>query len=49
MPFVSKAQQGFMEANRDKMEAMGVNMKEWEDATKGKKNLPYKVPKKGKK
>lgn len=48
MPFKSKAQQGFMEAHRAQMEAQGVNMKEWEQASKGKK-LPKRAKKKGKK
>ncbi len=45
MPFKSKAQQGFMEAHRAELEAHGVNMSEWEQASKGKK-LPKRVKKK---
>jgi len=45
MPFKSKAQQGFMNANRKKMEAQGVNVAEWNRASKGKK-LPKRAPKK---
>ncbi len=45
MPFKSKAQQGFMESHRAEMEAHGVNMSEWEQASKGKK-LPKRVKKK---
>lgn len=41
MPFKSKAQQGFFNANRKKLEAKGVNVAEWNSATKGKK-LPKK-------
>ena len=47
-PFRSKAQQGYMEAHKKELEAQGVNMKEWESASKGKK-LPAKVKKKVKK
>ena len=36
MPFVSKAQRGFFEANRGKLERQGVNVGEWESASKGK-------------
>jgi hypothetical protein len=44
VPFVSQAQEGFFEANKKHLESMGVNVEEWEKATKGK-HLPYKVPK----
>jgi hypothetical protein len=44
MPFKSKAQQGFMEAHRAEMEKHGVNMSEWEKASKG-----LKLPKRAKK
>ena len=44
MPFVSKAQQGFFEANRDKLERQGVNVGEWESASKGKA-LPERAKK----
>jgi hypothetical protein len=33
MPFVSKAQQRYFEANKGKLEKQGVNVKEWEKAT----------------
>jgi hypothetical protein len=49
MPFKSKAQQGYFNANRAKLEAQGVDVDEWNSASKGKK-LPAKAPKpKGKK
>ena len=44
MPFVSKAQQGFFNANRGKLEAQGVNVDEWNSASKGKK-LPERAAK----
>ncbi len=42
MPFKSKAQQGFFNANRAKLEKQGVDVDEWNFASKGKK-LPEKV------
>jgi hypothetical protein len=51
MPYKSKAQQGYFHANRAKLEAQGVNVDEWDSATKGKK-IPKRVsptPKKRKK
>jgi hypothetical protein len=42
MPFSSQKQEAFMNANRSKMENQGVNMDEWNAASKGKK-LPKKV------
>lgn len=45
MPFASKAQQGYFNANRGKMEREGVNVQEWNDASKGL-NLPERAPKK---
>lgn len=44
MPFVSKAQQGFMEAHKAQLEKQGVNLKEWEQATDYSK-LPKKARK----
>ncbi len=35
MPFKSKAQRGFMNANKDKMESEGVNVDEWNSSSKG--------------
>ena len=43
MPFKSKAQRGWMNANRDKLEKQGVNVQEWNQASKGLK-LPAKAP-----
>ena len=48
MPYVSKAQQGFFNANRKKLESQGVNVDEWNQASKGKKNLPEHVAKRKK-
>lgn len=42
MPFVSKAQQGFFNANKAKLEKQGVNVDEWNAASKGKK-LPERA------
>ena len=49
MPFKSEAQRRYFEANKEKLERQGVDVKEWEDASKGMK-LPERAPKsKGKK
>ncbi len=40
-PFVSKAQQGYFNANRAKLEKQGVDVDEWNAASKGLK-LPEK-------
>ena len=42
IPYKSKAQQGFFNANRKKLEASGVDVDEWNSASKGKK-LPGHV------
>ena len=42
MPYVSKAQQGYFNANKDKLEKEGVDVGEWNSASKGLK-LPRKV------
>lgn len=42
MPYVSAAQRGYFNANRDKLEAQGVDVDEWNAASKGKK-LPQRV------
>ncbi|HXF12229.1 MAG TPA: hypothetical protein VN517_03690 [Terriglobales bacterium] len=42
MPFVSKAQEAYFNANRDKLEQQGVDVDEWNAASKGKK-LPQKL------
>ena len=44
MPFVSKAQQGFFNANRSKLEREGVSVDEWNAASKGLK-LPERAKK----
>lgn len=44
MPYQSSAQRGFFNANRKKMEAQGVNVGEWNSASKGKE-LPARAPK----
>jgi hypothetical protein len=44
MPFVSKAQQGFFNANRAKLEKQGVDVGEWNQASKGLK-LPERAKK----
>lgn len=48
MPFKSKAQEKFFNANKEKMEKQGVDVEEWNKSSKGKK-LPEKVKKKNKK
>jgi hypothetical protein len=42
MPYASRAQQNFFHANKDKMEKQGVDVDEYDEASKGKK-LPAKV------
>lgn len=44
MPFKSKAQRGYFNANKKKLEKQGVDVNEWNKATKGKK-LPKKKKK----
>ena len=48
MPYKSKAQQGYFNANKKKLEAKGVNVDEFNKASKGKK-LPKKAKKAKKK
>ncbi len=43
MPYVSEAQQGFFNANRKKLEKQGVDVDEWNKASKGM-HLPQHVP-----
>lgn len=43
MPFVSKAQQRYFNANRGKLEAQGVDVEEWNKATT--KPLPERLGK----
>jgi len=45
MPYKSKAQEKFFNANKAKLEKKGVNVNEWNAASKGKK-LPKKAKKK---
>ena len=47
MPYKSVAQEKFFNANKKKLEKQGVNVQEWNDASKGKK-LPKRAPKKKK-
>lgn len=47
MPFVSAAQRGYFNANKAKLEAQGVDVGEWNQASKGLK-LPKRAPKKKK-
>ena len=41
MPYKSKAQEAYFNANRAKLEKQGVDVNEWNEASKGKK-LPAK-------
>jgi hypothetical protein len=43
MPYKSLAQEAYFNANRSKLEAQGVNVDEWNQASKGKK-LPKRAP-----
>jgi hypothetical protein len=45
MPFKSEAQRRYFEANKSKLEKQGVNVEEWEQASKGMK-LPERSPRK---
>ena len=45
MPYKSRKQEKFFNANRKKLEKQGVNVSEWNAASKGKK-LPNKAKKK---
>ena len=47
MPFKSQAQERYFNANRSKLEAQGVNVGEWNAASKGRK-LPKRKAKKAK-
>lgn len=44
MPYRSKAQERYFNANKAKLEKQGVDVDEWNKASKGKK-LPYKIKK----
>jgi hypothetical protein len=41
MPYKSKAQEGYFHAHKDMLEKQGVDVDEWDAATKGK-SLPAK-------
>jgi hypothetical protein len=43
MPFKSEAQRRYFEANKMKLEKQGVDVKEWEEASRGLK-LPERAP-----
>jgi hypothetical protein len=45
MPYKSRAQEAYFNANKKKLEAEGVDVNEWNQASKGKK-LPAKTKKK---
>lgn len=47
MPYASKAQEKYFNANRKKLEAQGVNVNEWNKASKGLK-LPKRINEKKK-
>jgi len=47
MPYKSKAQRAYFHAHEKELRRQGVNVKEWDSASKGKK-LPIHVPKKKK-
>lgn len=40
MPYVSRAQQGYFHAHKDELERQGVDVDEWDAASKGEHNLP---------
>lgn len=48
MPYKSKKQQAYFHAHAKDLQAQGVNIKEWDRASKGRK-LPIRVKKKNKK
>lgn len=48
MPYKSRAQAAYFNENRKKLEAQGVDVDEWNRASKGKK-LPKKVGKRASK
>lgn len=48
MPYKSLKQEEYFNVNRAKLEAQGVNVDEWNQASKGMK-LPMRAPKKPKK
>jgi hypothetical protein len=44
VPFKSEAQRRFFEANKSKLKKQGVDVKEWEESSRGLK-LPERAPK----
>jgi hypothetical protein len=48
MPYKSDAQRRYFNANRSKLERQGVDVDEWNNASKGKKLPERKKPKKEK-
>jgi hypothetical protein len=44
MPFKSEVQRRYFEANKEKLEKQGVNVREWEESSKGLK-LPKRTAK----
>lgn len=40
MPYVSRAQQGYFHAHRRELERQGVDVREWDAASKGEHDLP---------
>ena len=44
MPYKSLAQQAYFHANKDKLEKQGVDVEEWDQASKGA-HLPQRAPK----
>lgn len=46
MPYESKAQQGWFNAHRDELEKQGVDVDEWNRASKGKDLPEHKEKKK---
>ena len=45
MPYVSQAQQGYFNAHKKELEAKGIDVNEWNEASKGQTNLPEHVAK----
>jgi hypothetical protein len=43
MPYVSKAQEAYFNANKAKLQKQGVNVNEWNTVSKGKKLPGYKL------
>jgi hypothetical protein len=44
VPFKSEAQRRYFEANKSKLQKQGVDVKEWEESSRGLK-LPERAPK----